>query len=244
MISKDVRNTDPAVAFPLPMFLPSLRTGRAAANFFDDTPWLNVPAHRLGQISELHIAPRGYLLGGSSKPSKLAALAAARKKKQEEAKAGTPASSGDAEQTPDKAVALLDRLKENPAALPKEASPGPSVLRDKTNVEEETKKQNQPRSYPIRRKKSPSPVREEPVIEEPQPEPKEEPTVKLVDLLGTPSTFARTVIGSAPGGQLRNGGLFSLPYTSDPEYAKVNPFAGPSPDDVVLNAQAKGAIRA
>ncbi|GME48209.1 elongation factor tu gtp binding domain-containing protein [Neofusicoccum parvum] len=170
-------------------------------------------------------------------------LKTARKKKQEEAKAGTPAASGDAgDQTPDKAVALLDRLKTKSETTAKEVPSKQSTLSEKTNVEE-TKKQGQPRSYPVRRKKSPSPVPKEAVQEEPKPsEPKEEePAVKLPDLLGAPSTFARTVIGSGPGGQLRNGGMFPLPYASDPDYAKANPFAGPSPDDVVLNAQAKGA---
>lgn len=231
------------------MFLPIMRTGRASTDFFADTPWLNVPAHRLGKLAEVHTAPRGYLLGGSSKPSKLAALAAARKKKQEEAKASAPASSADAgEPAQDKAIALLDRLKTKTEAPPRDPSSGPSVLAEKTNVEEEeAKAQEKPRSYPIRRKKSPSPVREEPVVEpEPQPEPEEQPAakrVKLEDVLGTPSTFATSMFGPRPGGQLDHS-MFPLPYTSYPEYANAKPFAGPSPDDVVLNAQAKGAIRA
>ncbi|KAF4541878.1 Elongation factor TU GTP binding domain-containing protein [Lasiodiplodia theobromae] len=240
------KTADPSVAFPLPMFLPTMRTGRASTDFFADTPWLNVPAHRLGKLAEVHTAPRGYLLGGSSKPSKLAALAAARKKKQEEAKASAPVSSADAgEPAQDKAIALLDRLKTKTETPPKDPSPGPSVLSEKTNVEEEeAKAQAKPRAYPIRRKKSPSLVREEPVVEpEPLPEPEEQPAtkrVKLEDVLGTPSTFATSMFGPRPGGQLDHS-MFPLPYTSYPEYAKAKPFAGPSPDDVVLNAQAKGA---
>ncbi|KAL0261418.1 hypothetical protein SLS55_002848 [Diplodia seriata] len=235
---------DPSVAFPLPMFLPTMRSGHTSAEFFADTPWLNVPAHRRGRLSEAYTAPRGYLLGGSSKPSKLAALAAARKKKQEEAKASTPGSTGDVgEPASDKAIALLDRLKTKTEVPPKAEPSGSSVLTEKTNVEE-AKTQTTPRTYPIRRKKSPSPVREQPVSEpEPRPEPEEQPAakrVKLEEVLGAPSTFASSMFGPRPGGQLDNA-MFPLPYTCYPEYAKAKPFAGPSPDDVVLNAQTKGA---
>lgn len=233
------------------MFLPAMRAGHSSSDFFADTPWLNVPAHRLGNISEANPTPRGYLLGGSSKPSKLAALAAARKKKQEEARANTSSSQGE-DQAPDKAVAILDRLKAKSEATPKETSSGSSVLSENTNVKEKVQKQSQPRAYPIRNKNSPSLVCEEPVNKPEEPEPEHEPEseqqakrIKLEDVKGNPSTFASTIFGS--GGQLRNGAplfAFPLPYTSFPEYAKAKPFAGPSPDDVVLNAQAKGAIRA
>ncbi|OJD30344.1 elongation factor tu gtp binding domain-containing protein [Diplodia corticola] len=237
--------TDPSVAFPLPMFLPTMRTGQSSADFFSDTPWLNVPAHRQGRLSEAYTAPRGYLLGGSSKPSKLAALAAARKKKQEEAKATTSGSTGHVgEPASDKAIALLDRLKTKTEAPPEGQSSESSILTEKTNTDGEAKAQTTHRAYPTRRKKSPSPAREEPVSQpELQPEPEEQPAakrVKLEDVLGAPSTFASSMFGPRPGGQLDNP-MFMLPYTSYPEYAKAKPFAGPSPDDVVLNAQTKGA---
>src|SRR5947207_10758761 len=65
----------------------------SAAEFFRDSPWLNIPPHRKGEILVESLYPRGGLKGGSSsssrtpplntasgKMSKLAALAAARKK--------------------------------------------------------------------------------------------------------------------------------------------------------------------
>src|ERR1700709_1407075 len=59
------------------------------AEFFKDSPWLNIPPERQ-TIFLAPLYPRGGLLGGSSdgtpKMSKLQALAAARKKKAQEQK--------------------------------------------------------------------------------------------------------------------------------------------------------------
>ena len=94
--------------FPVPTLL--AHEPMNATDFFSDTPWGNVPPHRLGDITILPQYPRGGLLGGSSK---LAALAAARKKKQEAAKMSSEGSSQsvEAQSETDKAISLLDRLK-------------------------------------------------------------------------------------------------------------------------------------
>lgn len=57
-----------------------------------------------------------------------------------------------------------------------------------------------------------------------------------------PSAFAQTLFGSASGSRGRSPTeLFALPYpASFPPLADA--FSGPSPDDVVLAAQAKGSI--
>jgi len=215
----------------------------SAAEFFHETPWLNVPIHRHGEIMVEPLYRRGGLLGGSSKPSKLASLAAARKKKQDEEKAASgPASAGaHSDKEPDRAVALLDRLnikgkaKENvPPSLGSSEQPG-RLLKSKSA---QTR-------YPVRRKRSPPPVQRQ---EEPS-NPVSEPStiVEIPDLRAPPSTFAATMIGASHmefQPRSPEGSMFSLPYVHEKVFTNANPFAGPSPDDIVTNAQAKGARRA
>ena len=74
----------------------------AAADWFKDVPWFNIPPEREGVILAEPVYPPLRLLGGSAKPSKLAALAAARKKKETDLKnTNTPA-------VDDKPLSLLD----------------------------------------------------------------------------------------------------------------------------------------
>jgi len=159
------------------------------------------------------------LLGGSStgKPSKLAALAAARKRKATEEASGENTG----------AVSLLDQLvTRSGQAKDVPSQPPPS------------------RTYPIRKRKSPSPV----------PEP--EPAAKLEDLpetvvapqpnlSTTPSIFAETMCGTSSRQSKNNSPAFSdsmrtILYGHN-SYNGTNPFAGPSPDDIVTQAQSKGS---
>ncbi|KAI9842889.1 MAG: Hsp70 suppressor, GTPase facilitates ribosomal subunit dissociation, partial [Thelocarpon superellum] len=72
--------------------LPRKKPAFSAADFFQDSPWFNIPLACRGELISEPLCPHGGLLGGSSsgskstKPSKLAALAEARKKKDEEKK--------------------------------------------------------------------------------------------------------------------------------------------------------------
>lgn len=185
------------------------------------------------------------LLGGSSKPSKLAALAAARKKKQEEdeAKAAAPVNApSDAlggHEGSDRALSLLDRLggKEKDKTEKKENAPiADSTVKSSVST--------QLKSYPLRRKESPSP---EPPSPLPQPSEEVPKNPKQVgpDLRGAPSTFAQTVVGHTDprrpsNAQPRENSSVVFPYLQGLQDAKYHPFTGPSPDDVVLNAQSKG----
>ncbi|KAF2794173.1 hypothetical protein K505DRAFT_349470 [Melanomma pulvis-pyrius CBS 109.77] len=202
------------------------------SNFFWDTPWGNVPPHRLGEITVEPLLPRGRLLGGSSKPSKLAALAAARKRKQDEAKnvASLP-HEHDTRTEADTAVALLDRLSfkakdtTGPPSIPKEAEKKPRHSR-----------------YPTR-KRSPSPTPEIPKTEERPPPKSTAPAIEFPDLRAPPSIFASVLCGTSahqPINQISEFTSFPLPYTNFPGFKDANPFANPSPDDLVLSAQAKG----
>ena len=87
----------------------------SAKDFFHDTPWLNVPPHRRGEILIEPLYPSAGLLGGSSssgagKVSKLAALAAKRKQRDAEKKAaaGKENVNNSAQSSP--SLALLGRL--------------------------------------------------------------------------------------------------------------------------------------
>ncbi|KAF2193014.1 hypothetical protein K469DRAFT_693090 [Zopfia rhizophila CBS 207.26] len=208
----------------------------SAAEFFRDTPWLNVPTHRLGEITVEPLFPRGGLLGGSSKPSKLAALAAARKKKQEEAKNATSTSTdpGDMKAEADKAVALLDRL----SVKSKESASPSSALVQPQPVEQKSAQSK----YPSR-KRSQTPTTAFQESETPTPEPETSAPVEIPHLRAGPSMFASTLCGITPlpvKRQHLDSTSFPLPYTSTRGFTDTNPFTGPSPDDIVLSARVKG----
>ncbi|KAF1999285.1 hypothetical protein P154DRAFT_437649 [Amniculicola lignicola CBS 123094] len=185
--------------------------------FFWDTPWFGVPSHRLGEITIEPRLPRGRLLGGSSKPSKLAALAAARKKKQEDAKNATPATNVET----DKAVTLLDKL------TLKSRENGPQTPRGASSEETPA-----PRKY--LRKRSPSPIQVPKRVASPPPEPAK-PLITFPDLRAQPSAFAAVLCGldSPCHESPETVNSFPLPYTALPDFKDANPFAGPSPDDIL-----------
>lgn len=173
------------------------------------------------------VRPSLRMLGGSApagKPSKLAALAAARKKKEAEASEN---------QKPAGTASLLDRLGQK-SATPKVETPSLEGLK----ISEKT--------YPVRKRKSPSPP---PPVEERRPsapekqEPVDEPK-PMQNLRTAPSIFARTMIGARQDSKGLSSdfshNLQSALYGSSYDHTEANPFSGPSPDDVVTQAQAKG----
>jgi elongation factor 1 alpha-like protein len=207
----------------------SIPTNAAATDFFWDVPWGNVPLERMGTITVDPPRYKGGLLGGSSK---LAALAAKRRKEREDAEAAATKANSD----PDSAIAMLDKLS---VKSKEKANPSPHG----SDAETLQRPSRQSR-YPIRRR-SPSPPPEAPKeveIEEPEvPQPAiviESPAQRA-----TASMFASTLCGSdeamkQPQSQLRK---ISAPFAAYKSYSFLEAFAGPSPDDVVRAAQAKGA---
>jgi len=221
-----------------------------AAEFFKDIPWLSVPVERRGNILVEPLYPRGRLLGGSAnvagKPSKLAALAAARKKVQRDEKSlgGTPQSnlkSGAKEQS--SSIVLLDKLSLRNEREPSdndESKPHASEERA-VNMRLSTY-QNQSRSNPTRAKKDfIGAVLEEATVSLGSIKTPEPDKPQLCDVRASPSTFAQTMF-SFPSACVTEGRPFSLPRPSDLDLTNINPFAGPSPDDVVTKAQARGSI--
>ncbi|KAF2398638.1 hypothetical protein EJ06DRAFT_512670 [Trichodelitschia bisporula] len=211
------------MTFPLPFVNP------LPASAYFDIPLGKVPRQLNANLIHMPMYPPGGLLGGAPpKVSKLAALAAAKKKKiEEEKKVAAPAAPAT-----DRAIALLDRL-----TLHKENAPGSSVSLRSVPLPEPAVQQ--------RPKRASSPSKE-PAPDTKRSKPTEAPRAPRA-LSAAPSSFAMALfVGRPPVPDVRSpnqqaGSMFSpcFSYTSE-LFAEHNPFAGPSPDDIVLNAQ-KGA---
>lgn len=166
--------------------------------------------------------PSGGLLGGSSsqggqKMSKLAALAAARRKKENATQEGASA------QTVNNSVALLDKLSINKETDVK-------VKRQS----EDPPEQPRPRKYPSRKAQ----VEVEPAPKEPEsPEPEELKEDEPDAPVAQPSAFASVLCGSQHHGADSASALPSSFSAYGFLADHPNPFAGPSPDDLVSKAQ-------
>ena len=208
----------------------------SAKQFFADCPWLSIPAHRSADILIEPLYPRGGLLGGASratpKMSKLATLAAARKKKENERPTKEPAKSGS------NSVALLDKLG---TKIRPDNSSSLSESAQNTQESQAMPSSASTRRYPSR-KKPPSP--DKPTAKhfvqlDESFAPKDE---SVAPRIAMPSLFALTMLGSA-----QDASATSIPNTkynafqcfSDVGVPGSNPFAGPSPDDIVSNAQSR-----
>ncbi|UKZ59632.1 uncharacterized protein TrAtP1_000933 [Trichoderma atroviride] len=213
------------------LMFPIMEKPRISPAFFDDMPWLEIPKAREAVFIE---PPRsvGGLLGGSSsapKMSKLQALAALRKKKAEEKK--------DQERTtpPEDEVSKLSisdsRNKEN-TGLGSKLKHDSAVASDAPAQEGEIPKGVVGNSV--------GGHADSPAINESESsvntKPEEEPVVSHSH---APSAFARTLFGSAlEADQTQRRHVFAMPYTQSSSFL-ANAFSEPSPDDIVLAAQAK-----
>lgn len=200
-------------------------------------PWLNTPQHRQTTFIE-PLYPRGGLLGGSGAPpkmSKLQQLAAARKKKAEEQKAAEQSKENESSAPVKSATKQLSSLSVNPREGSKDMEPAPTstgssfgFITPKFPVAE-TKKSTElaqpdgavidPSGLPVARP-----------LEEPTPV---EPAA--------PSEFAQALLGPAQTSAPVPRTSYPLPYMAFTS-SVTDAFSGPSPDDVVLTAQAKGSL--
>ena len=193
-------------------------------DFFKDIPWLNVPMERQAVFVE-PLYPRLGLLGGSSdgspKMSKLQALAAARKKQAQEKK-----SSSSGVESPMFELSLNGKSKQEETSTDSEPAKQPS------------------RGFPLRKRKDSTPH------EMSLKAPPRKKDMEMADQdtrmesapidLAEPSAFASTMF-SSPVPSAPSVNLFTLPYTATTSTATAtDPFAGPSPDDVVIAAQSQG----
>ncbi|KAG2417591.1 hypothetical protein HFD88_008810 [Aspergillus terreus] len=249
-------------AYPLPFAPPppsSLSAHFSAAEFFRDSPWLNVPPHRKAEILVESLYPRLGLLGGApeagGKMSKLAALAAARKKKE-----GDKASSASATSTPQ------SELSDSSASEQKGA---PLSLRERLATNGRAPKSSDSlQSLRPLGKASPRPSSASVSPKKRSPEPQTPPvsleapvgdqTKSVADrkdleqtppsnIRAPPSTFASTIVGDSIRPRMTEpshlyASSLDLIRIYGQDLAEPFDFTGPSPDDVVLNAQnsAKG----
>ena len=210
----------------------------SVANFFKDSPWLNVPKERCGEILIEPLYPRGGLLGGTSKPagapkSKLAALAAARKQKEN-------SKPEDAQNAPS-SVALLDKLGAKSRAR-KSDPQFTSSSSDSQRIPAEQEKTTQARKYPARKSLS--------AEAEPAKQLTELPYIASENLpssdgdskseqspVAAPSVFARTIFGPSAASLAPAHESANTHMSKSLEYHTEFDFTVPSPDDVVIKAQ-------
>jgi elongation factor 1 alpha-like protein len=197
------------------------------ANFFREMPWGNIPKHRETTFVPPP-TPRGGLLGGSGAPpkmSKLQALAAARKKIAEEKNSGLDK----VEQT---RTQMTELSVDDATANNKENTPLAGAFGKRLKTSESTAQGRVPLVVL-------EPTRSEPSQEAPEAaeEVKEEAAVEKAE----PSVFARTLFGSPSDTPQRQPQEFYVLYPNLPA-SILEAFSQPSPDDVVLTAQAKGSL--
>jgi elongation factor 1 alpha-like protein len=247
--------------FPAPSFSPAAHF--SAADFFRDSPWLSVPAERNVDIMIEPLYPRLGLLGGApeagGKVSKLAALAAARKKKEGEkatpTPTPTPTPAPDAPSTtqPEKSEASPSEPQSTPMSLRERLAASKSSKPETNGGLRKLGKSVPSGQAPAQKQPTPEPTKtpELSLPEKPEPLDEPEPEKPAPDIRASPSMFASAIVGNGAGPtmaqpshvQSNNVDLLRI-YGQD--HAEPFDFAGPSPDDMVLNAQntAKGlAIR-
>lgn len=208
--------------------------------FFRDCPWGNVPEHRQGEIIVERIHPRGGLLGGSGKMSKLAALAKARKEKA----AAEKKQDGEEKAS----VSLLARLAPKaPARAPTPISKSslPPTQESKQEIKQKTKQiimpEPQPESEPEKIAAASSQGLghpEEPKTFFPILKDKSIYMPQFTSLLGSPSSFALSFFGeriSTIKMNTTNQETFAI--SGAPTAAQAKAFSEPSPDDIVIAAQ-------
>lgn len=225
---------------------------------------MNVPGHRKAEILVESLYPPLGLLGGApesgGKVSKLAALAAARKKKESESKAAAaPVSdvtgSQDVEtpgtDQPGRPLSLLERL--SSSGKPPKHSQGLGGFRGpcKAALNGHVDAPNKPVQT------VPETLGRPAIDSEPLPQPEDverRPSDEARETIrAPPSTFASIIVGETtragkpePSHLLDTNKVDLLAIYGQGDLTEAFDFAGPSPDDVVLNAQssAKGlAIR-
>ncbi|KAL4943711.1 hypothetical protein BDV06DRAFT_210829 [Aspergillus oleicola] len=243
-------------AYPIPLdTTPSHKSHFSAAEFFRDSPWLNIPAHRKADILVEPLYPRIGLRGGApenggGKMSKLAALAAARKKKGGE-KAPAPSSAGATDATQPSTgegapLSLRERLASSgKSAKPSERTPSVQCLGKSRFGQSQSPEKPPPEQKTPDAPNVPATTGLEDAIKDVQIE--EEKEKPATNIRATPSTFAVTMVGDDTRPKMTEP---SHLYTNTLDLIKIYgqdlaepfDFAGPSPDDVVLNAQssAKG----
>ncbi|RDA88040.1 hypothetical protein CP532_5306 [Ophiocordyceps camponoti-leonardi (nom. inval.)] len=214
---------------------------------FSDMPWLNIPSDRQAVLIP-PFRPRGGLLGGGDGPpkiSKLQALAAARKKrnigKKEE---------DDISQAGDDIgrLSLVDRTNDQkpglPASLEKSSLRPPypgSTAPDVSHHGQEQRRKLPKKSNEAHEQDQAKAASKPDVSRSLRPE---GDAAVMSFCKAAPSAFARTLLGPAPDRRQANRpDVFPMPYAASSAFV-ATAFLKPSPDDIVLAAQAKAGKKA
>ncbi|KYK55017.1 TEF1 protein [Drechmeria coniospora] len=209
---------------------------------FSDMPWMNVPHDRKANLIPPS-RPRGGLLGGSEgaqKMSKLQALAASRKKKIEEKKGLGNAS------FPERS---MKRLSLSEHAGKGFADPSPSPTKRQKNAETAALPSHKRDLAPDSASKAQSQQLGAAQVSATHPgaaaaftDSPLSSTRATADVLVSkpaPSAFAQTLFGDASDARQTNRPeVFAMPYAMSSAFL-VDAFSQPSPDDIVLAAQAQ-----
>ena len=201
------------------------------ADYFAGIPWGHIPPHRMSRMLEDRQGPRGRLLGGSGKPSKLQALAAQRRKQQEDNKTqGNHVDQQNGRATNGSSLAILDKLNAHSGTRGEEYG-----------QRDDRQSLNGPSSHRYKRQKMETLESEgTPVLEDrasTHVQDQDEPPAAAYDLRAGPSKFANGLLGAPKSSQqLQDAHGYHVRATAK---ADTNPFAGPSPDDIVSKAQSR-----
>lgn len=238
--------------FPLPPYPPLPCTARfSTADFFRDSPWLAVPPHRKADILIEPLYPRLGLLGGapedSGKVSKLAALAAARKKKESEKNAGNSAPESDNNKLGSlnqktATLSLHERLAGGGERRPSESRDAKLKLGRSGRIKSESPPQNgvSPSTTPEDKPQNKLDAKPEPEKQAPETRQKDQSSIEA-NLRAPPSTFATVMVGEAAPHTARAPSYLSsgvnVMEIFGQDVSEAYNFAGPSPDDIALNAR-------
>ncbi|KAF9876363.1 elongation factor tu gtp binding domain protein [Colletotrichum karsti] len=204
----------------------------SAASYFHGMPWMNIPKDRQAVLIHPQPLPGGLLGGGEGpKLSKLQALAAARKKKT------------DVKVTDDKvdrAEKRMSSLAINEPSKEHERS-GSGLLAKRQKLSADAKSQPSTSSQPPQQDPStsdaPSGMDVDTANGTPNGEVEQAEDECFVVPSTRPSAFAATLFG--PGqDSAATSQTYTMPYMASSAFVP-SAFAQPSPDDIVLAAQAK-----
>ena len=205
------------------------------SSYFEGIQWGLSPNSRSGSIIEVPHRRRGGLLGGSGKISKLQALAAQRRKEQEEKK-NREATLGpeSAPSSKSSSVAILDKLSKPTAFLDQQST---------TSTNGTLLSKDPPSRYKRQKLEQPAPEAE-PSAAQVLPKQQstwseEKPREETFEVRARPSVFASALVRDLQPAHSSAETSTQYEVVVTDTNADSNPFAGPSPDDVVQKAQSK-----
>ena len=221
---------------------------RSTSSPFSGIPWTGVPADMMTTLSPTIVREQPRMLGGSGKPSKLAALAAARKAKEAAAKDAVSADTKGGNAVTSNAISLLDRLgaKSGPTTAPEPGTLSASTPTYRPPPRMSIRQKSPPASEPS---PTPQPLHQDGTLSglhKVSEEASEQSTPRpgLEELQCPPSAFAqdfsRLDRNVTPFNRLQFCTNISTSLIGDMHLFSPSGFSDPSPDAIVLQAQTKG----